>query len=105
MDPLTITSFALTSFSLVLSMGIEMYKFVKQNRHNDEGHNNQNHICHGHGVLYVEEYKEQKLHAPHKKKGNHHTYTSEETQLPCIIEDRQNNSMNLSGDQEELTSE
>ena len=105
MDPLTITSFALTSFSMVLSMGIAIYKFVKQNRHNDEEHNNQNHICHSHGVLYVEEYKEQKVHPMHKKKDNHYSSRGEETELPYVGEHRQNNPMDMSGDQEDLTSE
>jgi hypothetical protein len=37
--------------------------------------------------------------------GNHHTANSEETELSYVVEHRQNNPMNLSGDQEELTSE
>ncbi|MCP5377968.1 MAG: hypothetical protein H6910_02490 [Rickettsiaceae bacterium] len=45
------------------------------------------------------------MHTTHKKKENHHTANSEETELPYVVEHRQNNPMNLSGDQEELTSE
>jgi len=105
MDPLAISSLAVTSFSIFLSIGTAIYKLVKQNRHDPEEDNNQNHIHHGHGVLCTEEYKEQKLHTTHKKKENHHTANSEETELPYVVEHRQNKPMNLSGDQEELTSE
>ena len=66
MDPLAISSLAVTSFSIFLSIGTEIYKLVKQNRHDPEEDNNQNHIHHGHGVLCTEEYKEQKLYTTHK---------------------------------------
>ena len=52
MDPLAISSLAVTSFSIFLSIGTAIYKLVKQNRHDPEEDNNQNHIHHGHGVLY-----------------------------------------------------
>ena len=105
MDPLAISSLAVTSFSIFLSIGTAICKFIKQNRHNHEEDNNHNHIYQEHGILYIEEHKEPKLHTTHKKKENHHTANSEETELPYVVEHRQNNPMNLSGDQEELTSE
>lgn len=105
MDPIAISSLAVTSFSILLSIGTAIYKFVTQNRHNHEEDNNYNHICQEHGILYIEEHNELKLHTTHKQKEKHHTIISEETELPYVVEHRQNNPMNLSGDQEELTSE
>jgi len=58
MDPLAISSLAVTSFSIFLSIGTAIYKFVKQNRHNHEEDNNHNHIYQEHGILYIEEHKE-----------------------------------------------
>jgi hypothetical protein len=105
MGPLAIASFVLSSCSIVLKMGIAIYKFIKQDKYSEEKYNHQNHIFHGHGVLHLEEHKEQKLPTTSKKKSNHHTDSSEETELSHVEEHTQNNSINASGDQEELTSE
>lgn len=74
MDPLAISSIAVTSFSIILSIGTAIYKAVK--KHQDQVKYKEHH-SHEEGGSFSDEHKEH--HHKHKENGHKHSKNIELT--------------------------
>ncbi|MFK7968277.1 MAG: hypothetical protein AB8B68_03875 [Rickettsiaceae bacterium] len=99
MDPLAISSVAVTSFSIILSIGSAIYKSIKkQKEEKKKDEHKDHHFCEAE-LLYLEEHKE------HTQKHKHPTkeINREGSELPYVIEHHYSDShakVDLSGEYE-----